>query len=49
MKKILNSDVSNVVEEMLAGYLMAYKKLYKKSVITMLLNTELTEKIRLPW
>lgn len=30
MKKILNSDVSNVVEEMLAGYLMAYKKLYKK-------------------
>ena len=30
MKKILNSDVSNVVEEMLTGYLLAYKKLYKK-------------------
>lgn len=30
MKKILNSDVSNVVEEMLAGYLLAYKKLFKK-------------------
>jgi len=30
MKKILNADVSNVVEEMLAGYLQAYKKYYKK-------------------
>ena len=30
MKKILNADVSNVVEEMLAGYLWAYKKYYKK-------------------
>ncbi len=30
MKKILNADVSNVVEEMLAGYLSAYKKYYKK-------------------
>lgn len=30
MKKILNSDVSNVVEESLAGYLLAYKKYYKK-------------------
>ena len=25
-KKILNKDVSNVVEESLAGYLMAYRK-----------------------
>ena len=25
-KKILNKDVSNVVEESLTGYLMAYKK-----------------------
>jgi len=30
MKKILNADVSNVVEEMLSGYLQAYKKYYKK-------------------
>lgn len=30
MKKILNADVSNVVEEMLTGYLSAYKKYYKK-------------------
>ena len=29
-KKILNKDVSNVVEESLTGYLMAYKKYYKK-------------------
>lgn len=30
MKKILNEDVTNVVEEMLAGYLTAYKRYYKK-------------------
>ncbi|MCD8084697.1 MAG: dihydroxyacetone kinase subunit L [Clostridiales bacterium] len=30
MKKILNADVSNVVDEMLAGYLAAYKRYYKK-------------------
>lgn len=30
IKKILNADVSNVVEEMLSGYLQAYKKYYKK-------------------
>lgn len=30
MKKILNEDVSNVVEEMLAGYLTAYRRYYKK-------------------
>lgn len=30
VKKILNADVSNVVEEMLAGYLSAYKRYYKK-------------------
>lgn len=30
LKKILNADVSNVVEEMLSGYLAAYKKYYKK-------------------
>lgn len=30
MKKILNADVSNVVEEMLAGYLSAYRRYYKK-------------------
>lgn len=30
MKKILNKDVSNVVEEMLSGYLFAYKKYYKR-------------------
>ena len=30
MKKILNADVSNVVEEMLAGYLSAYKRYYKR-------------------
>lgn len=30
MKKILNADVSNVVEEMLTGYLSAYKQYYKK-------------------
>lgn len=30
MKKILNADVSNVVEEMLSGYLAAYKRYYKK-------------------
>jgi len=30
MKKILNADVSNVVEEMLSGYLQAYRKYYKK-------------------
>ena len=29
-KKILNTDVSNVVEEMLSGYLFAYKKYFKK-------------------
>ena len=29
-KKILNKDVSNVVEESLTGYLLAYKKYYKK-------------------
>ncbi|MGN0413481.1 MAG: dihydroxyacetone kinase subunit DhaL [Lachnospiraceae bacterium] len=29
-KKILNADVSNVVDEMLLGYLTAYKKYYKK-------------------
>ncbi len=30
MKKILNADVSNVVDEMLLGYLTAYRKYYKK-------------------
>lgn len=30
VKKILNADVSNVVEEMLAGYLSAYRHYYKK-------------------
>lgn len=30
MKKILNKDVSNVVDEMLLGYLTAYKSFYKK-------------------
>ena len=30
MKKILNADVTNVVEESLNGYLLAYKKYYKK-------------------
>ena len=30
MKKILNADVTNVVEESLTGYLLAYKKYYKK-------------------
>lgn len=30
MKKILNADVSNVVDEMLAGYLTAYRNFYKK-------------------
>ena len=30
IKKILNADVSNVVEEMLSGYLFAYKKYFKK-------------------
>lgn len=29
-KKILNKDVSNVVEESLTGYLLAYQKYYKK-------------------
>ncbi len=31
VKKILNENVANVVEESLAGYLMAYKKYYKKT------------------
>lgn len=30
MKKILNADVSNVVDEMLLGYLSAYRNYYKK-------------------
>lgn len=30
MKKVLNADVTNVVEESLNGYLLAYKKYYKK-------------------
>ncbi len=30
MKKVLNADVSNVVEEMLSGYVSAYHKYYKK-------------------
>ncbi len=30
MKKILNADVDYVVEEMLAGYLSAYKRYYKR-------------------
>lgn len=30
IKKILNKDVSNVVEESLTGYLTAYRKYYKK-------------------
>lgn len=30
MKKILNADVDHVVEEMLAGYLSAYRRYYKK-------------------
>ena len=30
VKKILNEDSSNVVEEMLNGYLLAYRKYYKK-------------------
>lgn len=30
IKKILNEDVSNVVEESLTGYLTAYRKYYKK-------------------
>lgn len=29
-KKILNTDVANVAEESLAGYLLAYRKYYKK-------------------
>ena len=43
-KKILNKDVSNVVEESLAGYLMAY---IKKSVSTMHLPIKGIEKIKL--
>lgn len=30
MKKILNADVSNVVEEMLLGYLFAYRRYYRR-------------------
>ena len=30
VKKILNADTSNVVEEMLSGFLSAYRKYYKK-------------------
>ena len=30
LKKILNADVSKVVDEMLAGYLTAYRNIYKK-------------------
>ena len=30
MKKILNADTSNVVDEMLSGYVSAYKKYYKR-------------------
>jgi dihydroxyacetone kinase phosphoprotein-dependent L subunit len=30
VKKILNADVSNVVEEMLQGYLLAYRHFYKR-------------------
>ena len=30
MKKILNADVDHVVEEMLAGYLSAYRRYYKR-------------------
>lgn len=30
MKKILNTDVSNVVEEMLSGYLQAYERYYRR-------------------
>ena len=30
VKKILNEDSSNVVEEMLNGYLLAYRRYYKK-------------------
>lgn len=30
MKKILNADVSNVVDEMISGYVSAYKKYYKR-------------------
>lgn len=46
-KKILNKDVSNVVEESLAGYLMAYRKYYKKLANTMHLLIKDTEKIKL--
>ena len=33
-KKILNKDVANVVEESLAGYLMAYRRYFKKVSVT---------------
>ena len=47
-KKILNKDVSNVVEESLAGYLMAYRKYYKSRMSTMHLPIKDIEKIKLP-
>lgn len=34
IKKILNKDVSNVVEESLTGYLTAYRKYYKLKLRT---------------
>ena len=33
MKKILNADVTNVVEESLNGYLLAYKKYLLKKLL----------------
>lgn len=30
MKKFLNKDVSNVVGEMISGYVSAYRKYYKR-------------------
>ena len=49
MKKILNKDVSNVVDEMLLGYLTAYKSFYKKVDGFNAFITEDTEKRRLHW
>ena len=47
-KKILNKDVSNVVEESLAGYLMAYRKYYKKVGEYNAFTYKGIEKIKLP-
>ena len=48
-KQILNDDVTNIAEEGLTGFALAYRRYYKKSEIITRSFTEITAGIKSRW